>query len=198
MLLTHLRGRPLYVPVLLTAYTGLRRGEVLGLRWQDIDFSKGTLRVVQTIYDIGGKLSVKAPKTESSRRTIRLPNSLLPQLTHHRKEQAALRLKLGLGKDSNDLVFTTQDGKMFDPACFAKAFVREVAAAGVKRISFHALRHTHITHLLRDGVPVHVVSARAGHARASITLDTYSHLLGGDDENAAARTDAMLQRALGG
>jgi integrase len=152
--------------------------------------------VAQAVEDVGGKLSVKAPKTERSRRIIKLPDSLLPELAHHRKNQSAWRLKLGLGKDSNDLVFTTLEGNMFDPACFAKQFVREVAAAGIKRISFHVLRHTHITHLLRSGVPVHVVSARAGHARASITLDTYSHLLGGDDDHAAARADEMLRRAL--
>ena len=75
-------------------------------------------------------------------------------------------------------------------------FSNAVAAAGIKPITFHGLRHGHITYLLRSGVPVHIVSARAGHARASITLDTYSHLMTGDDASAAMQADEMLRRAL--
>jgi integrase len=115
-------------------------------------------------------------------------------LMRHRKEQAAWRLKLGLGK--TDFVFTSPLGGMIDPTVFSEAFTKEAAGAGMTPITFHGLRHSHITHLLRAGVPVHVVSARAGHARPSITLDTYSHLLGGDDEKAAELADAMLRRAL--
>jgi len=85
---------------------------------------------------------------------------------------------------------------MMDPNYVSDAFVKVVASAGLKPITFHGLRHTHITLLLRRGVPVHVVSARAGHAKASITLDTYSHLLGGEGEDAAATADEVLQQAL--
>ena len=81
-------------------------------------------------------------------------------------------------------------------AVLSICFSRAVTAAGVKRITFHGLRHGHITYLLRAGVPVHIVSARAGHARASITLDTYSHLMTGDDASAAMQADEMLRRAL--
>ena len=81
------------------------------------------------------------------------------------------------------------------PVSLPEAFIKEARAAGMP-ITFHGLRHSHITHLLRAGVPVHIVSARAGHARPSITLDSYSHLLGGDDEKAAELADAMLRRAL--
>jgi integrase len=193
-LLAQLRGHWLYIPVLVAAYTGLRRGEVLALRWRDIDFTKGTLTVMQAVEVIGGQLNVKAPKTERSRRTIKLPSGLLPELTRHRKEQAEHGLKLGLGRA--DLVFTSPRGKMLDPTVLSITFTRAVAAAGVKPISFHGLRHGHITHLLKSGIPVHVVSARAGHARPSITLDTYSHLLGGEDADAAERADEMLPRAL--
>src|SRR5262249_2661045 len=139
------------------------------------------------------KLTTKPPKTERSRRTIKLPTSLIPELVRHRKEQSAMRLKLGLGKDSADLVFTSPKGEMLDPNCFSEAFTREVAAAGVAPITFHGLRHTHISHLLRRGVPVHIVSARAGHAKASTTLDMYAHLLAGDDDQAAEQMDEMLR-----
>jgi integrase len=131
-------------------------------------------------------------KTERSRRTIKLPPSLLPELARHRKEQASIRLKLGLGKDPAGLLFTSPEGDMLDPTSFTEAFTRQVAAAGVTRITFHGLRHTHITHLLRRGLPVHVVAARAGQAKASTTLDMYAHLLGGDDDRAAEQVDEML------
>jgi integrase len=158
-LLAHLKGHWLYMPTLLAAYTGMRRGEVLGLRWRDIDFDKGTLQVAQTIELIDSKVCVTAPKTDRSSRTINLPASLLPELIEHRKDQAALRLKLGLGKP--DLVFTSPEGKAIHPVVFCNAFTSKTRAAGLKT-KFHALRHLHITYLLKSGVPVHVVSARAG------------------------------------
>ena len=195
-LLDHLRGHWLYMPVLIAAYTGLRRGEVLGLRWRDVDLLNGTLQVSQAVEVIGGELHITAPKTERSHRTITLPAALVPELARHRKEQSSQRLKLGLGKDRADLVFTNGEGKMIDPTVLSISFSRAVTAAGVKRITFHGLRHGHITYLLRAGVPVHIVSARAGHARASITLDTYSHLMTGDDASAAMQADEMLRRTL--
>jgi integrase len=145
---------------------------------------------------VRGKLVVAEPKTDRSRRTIKLPARLLPELKQHRKEQAAMRLQLGLGKDSADLVFTSAEGEMLSPTALSVIFARQVRATGVKKTKFHGLRHLHITHLLRSGVPVHVVSARAGHARPSVTLDTYSHLLGAEDAAAADLADAMLRRAL--
>jgi len=195
-LIAHLRGHWLYMPTLLAAYTGLRRGEVLGLRWRDIDFDAGTLQVAQAVEIIGGKVELVEPKTERSRRVVKLPASLLPELARHRKEQSALRLKLGLGKDNANLVFTSAEGVIISPTVFSVAFMREVLAAGVKRTKFHGLRHLHITHLLKSGVPVHVVSARAGHARPSVTLDTYAHLLGAEDDDAANLAEEMLQRVL--
>ncbi|HET7448022.1 MAG TPA: site-specific integrase [Methyloceanibacter sp.] len=142
-----------------------------------------------------GKLNVKPPKTARSARTIRLPGSLIPELEHHRKEQLEHRLKLGLG-GRPELVCMSPLGFVMDPNYVSDAFVKEAAAAGLKPITFHGLRHTHITLLLKSGVPVHVVSARAGHAKPSITLDTYCHLLGGEDNDAARHADAILQRVL--
>jgi integrase len=194
-LLAHLKGHWLYMPTLLAAYTGLRRGEVLALRWKDINFVE-SLTVAQSVDIVRGKLVVAEPKTDRSRRTIKLPARPVPELKQHRKEQAAMRLQLGLGKDSADLVFTSAEGEMLSPTALSVIFARQVRATGVKKTKFHGLRHLHITHLLRSGVPVHVVSARAGHARPSVTLDTYSHLLGAEDAAAADLADAMLRRAL--
>ena len=134
------------------------------------------------------------PKTDRSRRTIRVPVTVMSALKEHRKARAELRLQLGLGKDTLDLVFADALGRRLDPDAFSKNFAAEAAA--IKRVTIHTLRHTHITHLLRDGVPVHVVSARAGHSNPTITLNTYAHLLGGDDDRAAEQAEAMIRRVL--
>jgi integrase len=195
-LLRHLKGRSIYMPVLMAASTGMRRGEVLALRWKDIDLSRATLQVAQVVEQTKAETKLKEPKTDRSRRTIALPARLVTELRLHRKEQAELRLKLGLGKSDNDLAFPTFDGHLRSPRPFSKEFAREAAAAGVAHVTFHGLRHTHITHLLRSGVPVHVVSARAGHANPSVTLNIYAHMLPGQQEGAAAVVDIALNAAL--
>ena len=183
------------MPVLLAASTGMRRGEVLGLRWSDVDLSQRTLRVCQVVELVSGNVFLKEPKTERSRRTIALPDRLLEELKGYRKEHAELCLGFGLGKV--DLVFPHwPDGKLRNPSHFSKAFSREVAAAHLPHVTFHGLRHTHVTHLLRSGVPVHVVSARAGHANPTVTLNIYAHFLPGQQEGAAAIIDAALREAL--
>lgn len=194
-LLQHLKGKPLYVPVLLAASTGLRRGELLALRWSDIDFDKATLKVAQSVELVAGTISLKQPKTERSRRVIALPEQVVTELKAYRKEQSEDCLALGLGRI--DFVFPQwPDGGLRDPSSFSKAFAAEVKSAGIPPVTFHGLRHTHLTHLLRSGVPVHIVSARAGHARATVTLNTYAHLLSGDDRRAAAIMDAALKAAI--
>ncbi len=195
-LFAHLNGRSLYMPVLLAASTGMRRGEVLGLRWKDLNLDKATLQVAQVVELVGRKVSLKEPKTERSRRSIALPDRLVEELRAYRKDHASLCIKLGLGKV--DLVFPHwPDGKLINPSHFTKAFSRDVAAAKLPHITFHGLRHTHITHLLRAGVPVHVVSARAGHANPTVTLNIYAHLLPGQQEQAANIFDVTLRAALG-
>lgn len=182
------------MPALLAACTGLRRGEICGLRWRDLDFAKGTLQVSQQVQNIRGELVTLIPKTDRSRRTVRVPETVMAALKEHRAEQSALRLKLGLGKDSAGFVVTDALGSQLDPDAFSKAFAAEASA--IKAVTFHSLRHTHITHQLRAGVPVHIVSARAGHANANITLGTYAHLLDSDDDRAADQAEAMLGRVL--
>jgi integrase len=195
-LLRHLKGRAIYMPVMLAASTGMRRGEVLAVRWKDIDLDRATLQVAQVVEETKAGVTIKEPKTDRSRRTIALPARLVTELRRHRKELAEQRLKLGLGKDERDLVFPTFDGRMRTPRPFSKEFAREAAAAGVGHVTFHGLRHTHITHLLRSGVPVHVVSERAGHANPAVTLNIYAHMLPGQQEGAAAIVDAALSAAL--
>jgi integrase len=105
-----------------------------------------------------------------------------------------MRLRLGLGNDVADLVFTTPLGGMLFPNYLTEAFTYEVKRAGLKPVRFHS--HSHLSMMLHPGVPVHAVAARAGHARTSTTLDSYSHLLGGEDDRAADRADEMLRLVL--
>ncbi|RWN28898.1 site-specific integrase [Mesorhizobium sp.] len=195
-LLKHLKGRSIYMPVMMAASTGMRRGEVLALRWKDLDLDRATLQVAQVVEQTKAGITFKEPKTDRSRRTIALPARLILELRQHRKEQAELRLRLGLGKSNSDLAFPTWEGNVRSPRPFSKEFAREAGAAGVAHVTFHGLRHTHITHLLRSGVPVHVVSARAGHANPSVTLNIYAHMLPGQQEGAASVVDAALNAAL--
>jgi integrase len=149
----------------------------------------------QSVEFIGTRLAVKEPKTERSRRVITLPGQVVIELTKYRKEHAELCLAFGLGRV--DLVFPRwPEGGLCHPSSLSKAFASEVRAAGVPPITFHGLRHTHLTHLLRGGVPVHVVSARAGHANPTVTLNVYSHLIEGDQERAAAVMDEALRAAI--
>jgi integrase len=126
---------------------------------------------------------------------IALPEQVVTELKAYRKEQSEHCLALGLGRI--DLVFPQwPDCGLRDPSSFSQAFAAEVKSAGIPPVTFHGLRHTHLTHLLRSGVPVHIVSARAGHARATVTLNTYAHLLSGDDRRAAAIMDEALKAAI--
>jgi integrase len=182
---------PLYLPVLVGVTTGMRRGEILGLRWSDIDLKRATLTVNQSLERLAGKTTLKPPKTSGSRRTITLPALTVEALKAHRAAQATERW---LGKP--ELVFAHADGSAFDPDSMTKAFDRLVEAAGVRRITFHGLRHTHISHQLMDGVHVKIVSERAGHANVSITLSVYAAFIPTLQADAAAGVDAWLRREI--
>jgi integrase len=187
------KGVGLYVPVLVAVTTGMRRGELLALRWSDIDLRAGALTVNQSIERIKGRVEFKSPKTRTSRRTITLPAITVGALRKHYRVQLEERLKLGLGRDPRGLVFARPDGQPMDADTLSKAFRRLVASAKVTPITFHGLRHTHISHLLMDGVHVKLVSERAGHASINITLGVYAAYIPNMQSDAARRVDAWLR-----
>jgi integrase len=192
-LLNAAKDTSLYLPVLVAVTTGMRRGELLGLRWSDVDLKAGTLTVNQSLERIKGKVEFKAPKTRTSRRTIALPAASVQALQEHKVAQAAERMKLGLGRDPRGLVFTRIDGAPLDADSLSKAFGKLVAAAKVTSITLRGLRHTHISHLLMDGVHVKVVSERAGHANITITFAIYAAYIPNMQADAALRVDAWLR-----
>jgi len=167
-LLEAARGTRLAVPVLLAVTTGLRRGELLGLRWQDVDLDVGKLAV--RLEQTKAGLAFKQPKTHKGRRVVTLPRMTVDALRRHRAEQAREKLLLGPAYQDNGLVLARVDGRPLDPAGTTRAFARLVRRAGVRPISLHALRHTHATLLLGANVHPKVVSERLGHATVGITL----------------------------
>jgi len=187
------KGTDLYVPILVAVTTGMRRGELLGLRWSDIDWKAASLTVNQSLERIKEKYQFKAPKTKTSRRTISLPRSAVEALRAHYKAQLELRFKLGLARDSRALVFSQPDGKPMDADTLSKSFGRLVATTKVTPITFHGLRHTHISHLLMDGDHIKVVSERAGHADVTTTLRVYAAYIPHMQTDTALRVDAWLR-----
>jgi integrase len=182
--------------VVLAALTGMRLGEILALKWPDIDFDCRECQVVRSLQQTDAGLSFKTPKTRPSRRTILLPEMAVTALKAHRAQQNEERLLMGAGYDDQGLVFARPDGSIWPPMQFSSDFRRLIRRKGFS-IRFHDLRHTHASQLLKAGVPVKVVSERLGHATASITLDTYSHVLPGMQADAVLRIDAALAAAAG-
>jgi integrase len=198
--LTQLRGDRLYAPVLLAATTGMRRGEVLGLRWRDTDLDNGRVAVRQTlaaVRDVDGDcgrhlLVFGEPKTAKGRRTVPLPPQTVAALREHRRGQATERLLVGADYVNHDLVFAEPDGSPIHPDKFRKRLEVRIGRSGLPPIRFHDLRHTYATLALRAGVHPKVVAEVLGHANISITLDTYSHAIPAMQESAAATVARLV------
>jgi integrase len=187
----------IYVPIVLALATGLRRGEILALRWQDIDLATGIIRVVRSLEQTNDGLRFKVPKTQRGKRPVVLPASVVEILRNHKVKQLEERFLLGLGK--GELVFTRVDGRPISPDTFTSWVARVAKRAGVSHIMpVHGLRHTHITNLLRANVHPKVASERAGHSSVGFTLDRYSHVIPSLQEDAVLRIDAALRKTLAG
>jgi integrase len=187
------RKTPYYVLFYAALYTGMRRGELLGLRWCDIDLGKASISVVQTLYRLSnGEFVIKEPKSPHSRRLVALSPSLTELLRRHHTEQETQKILLGKAFAGHDLVFAHPDGSPLDPSTVTHAFGKLIKKAELPHIRFHDLRHTHATLMLKGGVHPKIVSERLGHANIGITLDTYSHVVPGLQEAAALRFDALI------
>jgi len=187
------RNTPYYVFYCTLLYTGLRRGELLALKWRNLDLDHGTLHVAESAYKLGnGEYVVKEPKTPHSRRPVALPPSLSELLKYYREQQTEAMARLGTSLTEDGFVFTRPDGKPLDPNLVSRSFGKMIKNAGLPHIRLHDLRHTHATMMLEAGVHPKVVSERLGHASIGITLDTYSHVLPGLQEAAADRFDRMI------
>lgn len=183
----------LYPAFLLELGTGLRRGELLGLRWQDVDLETGVVSVRQSLVRTRNGLLFQEPKTDRSKRNIPLPENVTRELRRWKARQNEERLAIGSAYQDANLVFCKPDGEPLDPGEFSKYFSRLLEEAGLPHVRFHDLRHTHATQLLQLGVHVKVVQERLGHSTVTMTLDTYSHVVPGLQEEAAARLNSLLE-----
>ncbi len=187
------RSSPYYRLYLAALLTGMRQGELLGLRWKDLGPALGVASVQQTFYRLGRKQLFKEPKTARARRTVVLAEALKTELHRLREEQAELRNLLGDEYEDNDLVFCQPNGKPLHAHNVVRRDFRSVTKrVRLPRIRFHDLRHTHATHLLRQGVHPKVVQERLGHSTPAFTLAIYSHVLPGMQEEAVRRLEASL------
>ena len=188
--LAALEGHRLAALWLLAILTGLREGELIGLRWSDVDLETGTLSVAQALKRVAKKFG--APKSANSRRTMALAHDAIEALRAHRLQQAQARLKLGPEWEDHGLVFTTRQGRPLMESNLLKMQHRLCDQAGVPYIPIHGMRHTHGTALVAAGVDPKTVQARLGHQSASFTMQTYVHPLTAADKDAARRVEQTV------
>lgn len=186
-----LRGHRLFVPAMISLFTGMRIGEVLALRWGRVDLDGKVIQVREALEETKAHgIRFKAPKTKAGRRDITLPDLLVDALREFRKAQLELRLKLGAGKLADDaLLFVGIEGAPPSQKRYSKAW-----SDFSPNMGFHNLRHTHASQLIDANVDIVTISRRLGHAKPDITLRIYAHLFQKDDGKAAAAINAALNR----
>jgi integrase len=195
-LLGKLRNRAVYPRVILALFTGLRRGELLALRWRHINLDRKILEVREALEETKAHgVQVKAPKSRAGRRDITLPDVVVETLSEHRKAQLELRLRLGQGKLSDgDLLFPKPGGTLTSPRTFSAEWADIAASVGMPEVTWHALRHTHASQLIDAGVDVVTIAKRLGHSSPNITLSVYAHLFRDNDAKAAQAINEALAK----
>ncbi len=187
-----------YAAYLLELATGLRRGELLGLKWPDLDLKSGTVTVNRGLVRAKGQgLIFQEPKTHYSRRTISIPLQVARELERHKAKQNIDKLELGKAYYNDNLVFCTKEGKPLDPSEFTRHFQRLLKAAGLPRLRFHDLRHTFATVSLQEGVSAKVIQEVLGHHSAAFTMQVYSHVTEKMKREATDKIGAVLNACIG-
>ena len=194
-LLESIKGTRTYGPVMLALASGMRRGEVLALRWKNIDLDRGLLRVVQSLEQTKAELRFKDTKS-SQTRAITLPAFAVRELRRLKHEQAQELLSLGIRQTGDTLACCRVDGEPLQPRSVTHQF--NLLCKGIKdlpRVRFHDLRHSHATQLLADGIHPKVAQERLGHSTITTTMDLYSHVTETMQADAATRLEAAYQLA---
>ncbi|MDX2027174.1 MAG: tyrosine-type recombinase/integrase [Alphaproteobacteria bacterium] len=193
ILLNAIQGTRLYWLVLLALTTGMRRGEILALRWKNVDFDKKTVRIVESLEQTKKGIRFKAPKTERSRAVI-LPAYAVEQLIEWKARQAEELVDNGAVQTENTLVCAARDGQPLWPSSASHEFAKAMnKLPGLPRIRFHDLRHSHATQLLAAGIHPKIAQERLGHSTITTTLDLYSHVTDTMQDDAAAKLDAAFR-----
>lgn len=176
-MLEKLKDDELYMPIFLSVMLGLRRGEVLGLQWDDIDFEEKIIHVRHNYMMIDGKPQLREKlKTDSSRRDIVVTDRIIQELKNYKQKQSIMRLQLGKKYYKSNFVCVWKDGKPFNPSHISRAFSLRMEKYGLPKIRFHDLRHSNAALMIGQNVPMKGASERLGHSTITITNDLYGHV----------------------
>jgi integrase len=189
------RSLRIFMPMLLAGLLGLRRGEIAALRWRQVDLDAAQVAVVESFEQTRQGMRLKAPKSGRGRK-VALPVRVVAELRAWRMKQAQELLKLGIRLNDDCFVCAGEDGQPLQPQSLTHAWHRFLARTKLPRVRFHDLRHSHATHMLASGVHPKIASERLGHATVGLTLDTYSHVIPGMQEDAVTRIDAAFAGAV--
>lgn len=190
-----IQGDRLYALYYTALYTGMRRGEILGLKWEDVDLENGIITVRRAIVGYRRGTVVKEPKNEKSKRRIQITQDVVDVLKGYKAIQNRERLLCGEDYVNSGYVFTKPGGGPLEPSYVTVRFRKLIKKAGVRGIKFHALRHTHATLLGAAGVPMKAISARLGHSSIVMTGDIYSHVFSDMDRGAADVFSEVMKKA---
>ncbi|MSO38136.1 MAG: site-specific integrase, partial [Acidimicrobiia bacterium] len=177
---------------LLLATSGCRRGEALGLTWEDVNFDARRITIRRSLSYAGRVAVLEEPKTARSRRSVAIPAKTVTALKAHRSRQAETRLAVGPDYDPRGFVFAKPDGTPLTPATATRRFKRLASTLNLPELSIHGLRHSYATIALESGVPAKVTQEQLGHSSIATTLDLYSHAVPGLQEDAAETVAALL------
>jgi integrase len=195
-LLEALKHTRLYWPVLLALATGMRRGEILALRWRNVEFDHGALRVVESLEQTKAGLRFKGPKTEKAR-GITLFSFAVDELRRLKRQQAEELLAIGVRQNGDTPVCAPADGEPHQPRSLTHEFTYAISRVkDIPHVRFHDLRHSHATQLLSAGVHPKIAQERLGHSTITTTMDLYSHLTKTMQEDAADQLDKAFRRAM--
>jgi integrase len=190
------RLRAMFAPILLGVMCGLRRGETAALKWRDVDFDTVRLRIVASAEQTKQGVRLKPPKSGRSR-VVAMPALVVEELRRHRLKQAEELLSLGVRQSDDSYVCLQPNYEPWAPRNLSSAFIKFIKSANLPRVRLHDLRHSHATHLLAANVHPKIVQERLGHANIATTMDLYTHVMPGMQDEAASRVDAALRIALG-
>lgn len=192
-LINAIKNTDIYIAVMIAIGTGMRRGEILGLAWDNVDLQNGTITVVQALYPTKKGLILLPPKTEKSIRTISIPLTLINILKDFKTKQDNIKNRLANNYSSHNLVCCQTDGKPIHPTTLNHKFHNLLEENNLPLIRFHDLRHSHASLLLKEKVPIKVISERLGHSNTNITLDIYSHIYEETNMEVANTFDKFLK-----
>ena len=192
-LIDAIKNTDIYIAVMIAIGTGMRRGEILGLTWDNVNLQNGTISVVQALYPTKKGLVLLPPKTDKSIRTICIPITLINILKDYKIKQDLIKNKLDNNYATHNLVCCQADGKPINPTTLNHKFHNLLEKNNLPLIRFHDLRHSHASLLLKEKVPVKVISERLGHSNTNITLDIYSHIYAETNIEVANTFDKFLK-----